>query len=141
MIKLNILVIIEHNDNHVIVTTVHALTSIFFLIFEGIVYVFLTIYELWYPTVAPSTRNQAIKKFQHTIYKEAYCWDSLLTCCLAIIFENTSKTVHAVNTFQDYLTVEKGSSEFTSRTFYTKRIFACLKFVILKLVTVKKFKM
>lgn len=46
MIKLNILVIIEHNDNHVIVTTVHALTSIFFLISEGIVYVFLTIYEL-----------------------------------------------------------------------------------------------
>lgn len=46
MIKINILVIIEHDDNHVTVTIVHALTSIFFLIFERDCYVFLTTYEL-----------------------------------------------------------------------------------------------
>lgn len=46
MIKINILVIIEHDDNHVNVTIVHALTSIFFLIFERDRYVFLTTYEL-----------------------------------------------------------------------------------------------
>lgn len=40
---------------------------------KGIFNVFLTIYELWYPTVAPLTRNQGFKKSQYTIYKEAYC--------------------------------------------------------------------
>lgn len=125
MIKISTPIIIEHNDNYITVTTVHALTSIFFLIYERD---FLCIFNyLW--TLIPHCGtfhkvNQGFKKSQNTIYKEAYCWASLLTGYLVIIFENTSKSVHnAVYTFQFCLPLNR---VFTSNTFHTKRIFAYL---------------
>lgn len=75
---------------------------------KGIFYVFFN--YLW--TLIPHCGtlhkvNQGFKKSQYTIYKEAYRLASLLTGYLAIIFENTSKTVHNdVYTFQHYFTVE-----------------------------------
>lgn len=108
MIKINTPIIIEHNDNYITVTTVHALTSIFFLIYErDFLCIFNYLWSLWTPHCGTFHKvNQGFKKSQYTIYKEAYCWASLLTCYLAIIFENTSKTVHnAVYTFQICFTV------------------------------------